>query len=86
MKNLTKTFRDGIRTSAKTGPVPGEKPTLFIRLILTVVFVLTAFGMQADVVFTSLYSFTGGNDGAYPEAGLVQDSAAIFMAQLSTVI
>ena len=36
------------------------------------------FGAQAAVVFTSLYSFTGGNDGGNPYAGLVQGSDGSF--------
>jgi len=32
----------------------------------------TVFKISTDGVLTSLYSFTGGNDGAEPEAGLVQ--------------
>jgi len=32
---------------------------------------MTAFGMQAGAGFTSLYSFTGANDGGIPYAGLV---------------
>jgi uncharacterized repeat protein (TIGR03803 family) len=32
----------------------------------------TVFRVTTNGVFTALYSFTGGNDGAYPHAGLVQ--------------
>jgi len=36
------------------------------------------FKISATGALTSLYSFTGGNDGAYPEAGLVQGSDGNF--------
>jgi uncharacterized repeat protein (TIGR03803 family) len=45
---------------------------LLLRLLCAAVLVLPVFGAQAGVVFTSLYSFTGTNDGAYPVAELVQ--------------
>jgi uncharacterized repeat protein (TIGR03803 family) len=38
----------------------------------------TVFKMSANGTLTSLYSFTGGNDGASPLAGLVQDSGGNF--------
>jgi uncharacterized repeat protein (TIGR03803 family) len=34
----------------------------------------TVFKISTNGAYTSLYSFTGGNDGAYPEGGLVQGS------------
>ncbi|HUD47524.1 MAG TPA: choice-of-anchor tandem repeat GloVer-containing protein [Candidatus Baltobacteraceae bacterium] len=40
--------------------------------------VLPALVTQADVVFTCLYSFSGGNDGANPVAALVQGSDGNF--------
>jgi uncharacterized repeat protein (TIGR03803 family) len=43
-----------------------------MRLLWATVLVQPAFGASAGVVFTSLYSFTGANDGANPYAGLVQ--------------
>jgi uncharacterized repeat protein (TIGR03803 family) len=46
--------------------------TLLMRLLWAAVLVLPVFGAQAAVVFASLHSFTGTNDGAYPNAGLVQ--------------
>ncbi len=49
-----------------------------MRLLLAAALVLPAFGAQAGVVFTSLYSFTGTNDGANPVAGLVQGSDGSF--------
>ena len=36
------------------------------------------FKINTNGVLTTLYSFTGGNDGAYPEAGLVQGSDGNF--------
>ena len=38
----------------------------------------TVFKISTNGALTSLYSFTGGNDGAYPEAGLVQGSDGNF--------
>ena len=43
----------------------------------------TVFKISTNGVLTSLYSFTGGNDGATPEAGLVQGSDGISMARLT---
>ena len=44
-----------------------------LRALWSAVFVLPASIAQAGLLFTSLYSFTGGNDGATPN-GLVQGS------------
>ena len=38
----------------------------------------TVFKISINGALTSLYSFTGGNDGAYPRAGLVQGSDGYF--------
>jgi uncharacterized repeat protein (TIGR03803 family) len=38
----------------------------------------TVFKISTNGTLTSLYSFTGGNDGAYPYAGLVQGSDGSF--------
>ena len=38
----------------------------------------TVFQISTNGAFTSLYSFTGGNDGANPYAGLVQGSDGYF--------
>ena len=38
----------------------------------------TVFKISANGALTSLYSFTGGNDGANPYAGLVQGSDGYF--------
>jgi uncharacterized repeat protein (TIGR03803 family) len=38
----------------------------------------TVFKISPDGAFTSLYTFTNGNDGAYPDAGLVQGSDGNF--------
>ena len=70
-----------------TEPVPGRKPVLalLMRLLWAAALVLPAFGAQAAVVFTNLYSFgsvqdTNGNalDGSNPVAGLVQGSDGYF--------
>jgi uncharacterized repeat protein (TIGR03803 family) len=38
----------------------------------------TVFKISTNGALTSLYSFTGGNDGAYPDAGLLQGSDGNF--------
>jgi uncharacterized repeat protein (TIGR03803 family) len=38
----------------------------------------TVFKISTDGVLTNLYSFTGGNDGANPQAGLMQGSDGYF--------
>jgi uncharacterized repeat protein (TIGR03803 family) len=38
----------------------------------------TVFKISTNGALTTLYSFTGGNDGAYPDAGLVQGSDGYF--------
>ena len=45
----------------------------FRVLLFLLVIILTA-NARAGAIFTSLYSFTGTNDGANPSAGLVQGS------------
>jgi len=53
-----------------------------IKSLLTFGFIVQALilsaGAQSGVVFTSLYSFTGGNDGAIPMAVMVQGSDSNF--------
>jgi len=52
-----------------------------IRRILSVLFLLCGWlttSAQTGAVLTSLYSFTGTNDGASPQAGLVQASGGNF--------
>jgi uncharacterized repeat protein (TIGR03803 family) len=68
-----------------TTPMPGGKPlsALLIRLLCAAASVLPAFGAQAGVVFTTVYSFTGGEDGANPMAGLVQGSDGNFYGTTS---
>ena len=63
---------------ALTEPIPGRKPLLLMELFWAAVLVLPVFGAHAGVVFTTLYSFTGMNDGANPQAGLVQGSDGSF--------
>ena len=65
---------------AMTEPVHGRKPVLaqLTRLLWAALLVGQVFGAQAGVVFTTLYSFTGGNDGDNPN-GLVQGSDGIFL-------
>ena len=78
MKTKLTTLDNGSRNCAMTKP-PARKTylALLIRMLLAAVLVLPAFGIQAGVVFTSLYSFTGANDGATPN-GLVQGSDGRF--------
>lgn len=51
----------------------------FAVTVLLLIGVMTTAVAQAQVLsnyaFTALYDFTGGNDGQYPVAGLIQDSA-----------
>jgi uncharacterized repeat protein (TIGR03803 family) len=57
--------------------MPAVKPVLAlpIRLLWAAALVLSAFGAQAGVVWTNIYSFTGGYNGANPAyAALVQGS------------
>ena len=46
--------------------------TLLRQLLASAALASTALGAHASPVFTSLYSFSGTNDGAQPLAGLVQ--------------
>jgi uncharacterized repeat protein (TIGR03803 family) len=55
----------------KRNPIP-------VWLACAVMLALPAFVAQAGAVFTSLYSFTGTNDGAVPSAALVQGSDGNF--------
>jgi uncharacterized repeat protein (TIGR03803 family) len=80
MKTQLTTLHNGSSTCVRTGPELGRQPVLapLIRILCAAGFVLSAFGAQAGVIFTSLYSFTGTNDGANPYAGLVQGSDGYF--------
>jgi uncharacterized repeat protein (TIGR03803 family) len=79
MKTELTTLDNGSRNCAMTKP-PARKTylALLIRMLWAAVLVLPAFGIQAGVVFTSLYSFTGTSDGANPYAALVQGSDGYF--------
>jgi uncharacterized repeat protein (TIGR03803 family) len=74
MKTWLATFHD------ESGAVPGRKPVLVrpMRLLWAAMLVLPAFGAQAGAVLTTLHSFTGGNDGGFPSATLVQGSDGSF--------
>src|SRR5260370_41987896 len=56
---------------------------LLRRCLWVAVLVLPVFGLQAGVVFTNLYSFTGTNHGGNPQAGLVQGSDGNFYGTTS---
>src|SRR5579859_6926592 len=47
-------------------------------VLLLLLLMLSVLGARGAVVFTTLYSFTGSNDGAWPEGGLVQGSDGSF--------
>jgi uncharacterized repeat protein (TIGR03803 family) len=74
MKTKLTKLHNANKNCEMTEPVSGRQPVLalLMRLLLAAVLALSVFGAQAGVVFTSLYSFTGTNDGANPVAGLVQ--------------
>jgi len=80
MKPQIKTHHDKIGTSEMTKPVRGRKPisAQLMEWLWTAAFALSAYGAQAGAVFTSLYSFTGTNDGANPQAGLMQGRDGYF--------
>jgi uncharacterized repeat protein (TIGR03803 family) len=61
-------------TQRRTESVPGRKPVsgLMVRLLLAVALPMPALRTRGGVVFTSLHSFTGGDDGSLPSGGLVQ--------------
>jgi uncharacterized repeat protein (TIGR03803 family) len=60
--------------------VSDGKPVLalLMRLLRAAVLGLPVLGAHAGAVLTTLHSFTGTNDGAYPMAGLVQGSDGSF--------
>ena len=76
MQTKLTSSHNGTRTRPTTGSVPRIKSNLplLLRLLWAAALVLPALGAQAGVALTTLYSFTGGDDGANPCAGLVQDS------------
>jgi uncharacterized repeat protein (TIGR03803 family) len=67
------------QTCAMTEPVSGRKPVLalFLRLLWAAALALPVFGVHAGAVLSTLYSFTGANDGSGPNA-LVQGSDGNF--------
>ena len=70
-----KTHTTAPPNGSKTSEIPALKPALahFMRVLWAAALMLPAFVAHAGVVFTSIYSFPGGNDGATPN-GLVQGS------------
>jgi uncharacterized repeat protein (TIGR03803 family) len=63
------------RALAPADMVPWVKPLFALRmLVCAVAFMTPVFGIQAGATFVSLYSFSGGDDGSNPQAGLVQGS------------
>ena len=49
-----------------------RRATRTAMLLLLLLLIMPFSGAQAAVVFSTLYSFTGGNDGGAPQAALVQ--------------
>jgi len=80
MKVHLTTFFVELGTGAVTDSMFGRRRVLalVIPLLWAAALVLPAFGSQAGVVFTSLHSFTGTNDGGNPCASLVQGSDGNF--------
>ncbi len=80
MKTQRTTLHNGSRTCAMTAPAPARRPVLalLVRLLSAAALVLPAFGAQAGVALTNLYSFQGFTDGAAPYVGLVQGSDGFF--------
>jgi uncharacterized repeat protein (TIGR03803 family) len=78
--NLIKPHHENVTEANK-----GNKDQFFVnfvafcKIVLWIaILVLSALGASAGVVFTTLYSFTGTNDGANPAAGLVQGGDGYF--------
>jgi uncharacterized repeat protein (TIGR03803 family) len=87
MKVHLTTLHVGRGTSTMIEPGSGRKPVSALpirrsdwrqrvmRLLLAIFLVMPVFGARAGVVFTTIYSFTNGNDGpTYPLTALVQGS------------
>jgi len=79
MKTHLPTLPKGNGTCARTEPKPGRNPllALLMRLLCAAALVVPVVGAQGGVVFTTLHSFTGLNDGWGP-GGLVRGSDAYF--------
>ncbi len=80
MKTHDTTFHHAIEIPATARRWSGRKPLWprALPVLWAAALLLPALAARADVVFTNLYSFTGTNDGAYPEAALVQGSDGYF--------
>jgi hypothetical protein len=57
-----------------------------IGLLCTAALVLPVFGAQAAAILTTLHSFNGTNDGANPQAGLVQGSDGYFYGTTTSTV
>jgi uncharacterized repeat protein (TIGR03803 family) len=74
---------DEAEKDRQTTKASQQRSAWLVHLFLAAVLALPAFGAHAAASLTTLYAFTGGNDGGYPEAALVQGSDGCFYGTTS---